>query len=179
MSQLNNEMLWYPLRVTYSQEMKVKQYLESIDIECFIPMQYESGVEAGHKYRKLVPVIHNLIFVHTTKANMTVTKRDTPIATLVRYIMNKETRTPLLVPEQQMKDFIAVAGRPEEDIIWLPNETNYTKGERVRIIDGIWKGVTGTLKSIKNSIHVVVSIDGFMSVATASLHPSQVERIED
>ena len=43
-----DEIAWYPLRVTYSQEMKVKEYLDKEHIENFIPMHYvEKEAKAG------------------------------------------------------------------------------------------------------------------------------------
>ena len=66
-----DEIAWYPLRITYSQEMKVKEYLDKEHIESFIPMRYVEKECQGKKTRQLVPAIHNLLFIHTCrKKNM-------------------------------------------------------------------------------------------------------------
>jgi len=33
--------IWFPMRVTYSREMKVKGELERLEIENFVPMKYK------------------------------------------------------------------------------------------------------------------------------------------
>ncbi len=58
-----DEIAWYPLRITYSQEMKVKEYLDKEHIESFIPMRYVEKECQGKKTRQLVPAIHNLLFI--------------------------------------------------------------------------------------------------------------------
>jgi len=32
--------IWFPMRVTYQREMKVKAELDRLGIECFVPMRY-------------------------------------------------------------------------------------------------------------------------------------------
>ena len=49
-----DEIAWYPLRITYSQEMKVKEYLDKEHIESFIPMRYVEKECQGKKTRQLV-----------------------------------------------------------------------------------------------------------------------------
>ena len=54
--------IWFPMRVTYSREMKVKAELDRLGIECFVPMRYKV-VDAGAEIpqRELVPAINNLV----------------------------------------------------------------------------------------------------------------------
>lgn len=171
-------LLWYPLRVTYSRELKVKEFLDAQGIENFIPMHYVERIMHGKVERKLVPVIHNLIFVRTDKEGIKYIKTATPYASYVRYIMHKATNKPIIIPEKQMMDFIAVAGKYDEQIMYLnPVEVSMKRGDKVRIKGGIWEGVEGEFVRIKRGLRVIVSIEGLMTVATASLHPSLVEKI--
>lgn len=173
------EMAWYPLRVTYSREMKFKAYLDALGIENFIPLHYVQPEGSGAK-RKLVPVVHNLIFVRAAQATVQSLKRTSPFADQIRYIMSLTERRPLTIPPKQMRDFIAVAGTYEEQLLYLPvEEARLQAGDRVRITGGIWAGVEGHLLRVKGDCRVVVEIRGFMAVATAALHPSLVEKIPD
>ena len=113
------EMAWYPLRVTYSREMKFKAYLDALGIENFIPLHYVQPEGSGAK-RKLVPVVHNLIFVRAAQATVQSLKRTSPFADQIRYIMSLTERRPLTIPPKQMRDFIAVAGTYEEQLLYLP-----------------------------------------------------------
>ena len=175
----NHEVVWYPLRATYARELKVKEYLDKEKIESFIPMHYEEKLQGETKVKQLVPVIHNLLFVHANKKQIDKLKVDSPVSELIRYMMNPATRLPIIIPEKQMQDFIAVAGTTEEQVLYLSSaELSMKKGDRVRVIGGIWEGVEGKFVRIKRGLRVVVEIDGIMAVATASLHPSMVQRLD-
>lgn len=174
----NHEVVWYPLRVTYARELKVKEYLDEKKIECFIPMHYQEKLQGEIKVKQLVPVIHNLLFVRTDKKQIDILKADSPVSTLIRYLMNPVTHLPVIIPEKQMQDFIAVAGTTEEQVLYLStSEVSMKKGDRVRITGGIWEGVEGRFIRVKRGMRVVVEIEGIMAVATASLHPSLVQRL--
>ena len=60
------EILWYPMRVTYNREMKIKKILDDLKIDNFLPMQYVLAEEGGLPKQALVPAIHNLIFIHSS-----------------------------------------------------------------------------------------------------------------
>ena len=78
-----------------------------------------------------------------------------------------------------MQDFISVAGNIDEQILYLtPQEGALKKGDYVRITGGIWEGIEGKLVRIKKNLRVVVSLQGIAAVATTSIHPSLVEKIE-
>ena len=56
--------IWYAMRATYRRELDAMRLLEKEKLGCFIPMQYKISVKKGKKVRVLMPVIHNLVFVH-------------------------------------------------------------------------------------------------------------------
>ena len=96
----------------------------------------------------------------------------------IRYIMDRETRRPLVVPDRQMHSFIAVAGAYDEQIVYLdPSIVSLREGDRVRIVGGVFSGVEGIFIRIKGDRRVVVSIEGVMAVATAFVHPSLIEPV--
>ena len=170
---------WYVLRVTYSRELALKDYLDLRGIESFIPMRYEIVVRGERKFRKLVPAIHNLVFVRSTREQLDEIKRVKALTLPIRYFMDRETRRPLTIPERQMQSFIAVAGNYDEQIVYLDATTvALKKGDRVRITDGIFKGVEGEFVRVKGDRRVMVAVQGVMAVATAFVHPSLIEVIE-
>ena len=143
-------------------------------------MHYEYIKHADRKIRKLVPVVHNLVFVHSSFVCMDLIKRSVGSSLSVRYIMDRETQRPLTVPDSQMRSFIAVSGNYEEQIVYLdPIATALQKGDRVRVTGGIFEGVEGVIIRVKGDRRVSVCIQGVMAVATAYIHPSLIERIPD
>ena len=171
---------WYPLRVTYSRELLLKEFLDSDGVENFIPMRYEYVKKGDRKIRKLVPVVHNLVFVHTSLERIECIKQSPGFSLVVRYIIDRETHQPLIIPEVQMRSFIAVSGSYEEQIVYLdPEITALQKGDRVHITGGIFEGVEGIILRVKVDRRIAVCIQGVMAVATAYVHPSLIEKIED
>lgn len=137
----STDICWYPLRVTYSRELQLKEVLDAECIENFIPMHYEYVKQGERKIRKLVPVVHNLVFVHSSFACIDRVKQSLGSSLSVRYIIDRETNRPLIVPDSQMHSFIAVSGNYEEQIVYLdPALTSLRKGDRVRIIGGVFEG---------------------------------------
>ena len=159
---------WYPLRITYSRELALKNYLDSKQIENFIPMRYEYIVRNECKIRKLVPAIHNLVFVRSTRKQLEEIKEAKGAILPIRYIMDCETQQPITI----------VAGNCDQQVVYLdPTTINLKRGQRVRITGGVFEGVEGEFVRIKDDRRVVVVIQGLMAVATAFIHPSLIEQI--
>ena len=167
----STDVFWYPLRVTYSRELLLKEALDAENIENFIPMHYEYVKKADRKVRKLVPVVHNLVFVHSSLACIDRIKQSVGLSLAVRYIIDRETNR---------RSFIAVSGNYEEQIVYLdPAVTALQKGDRVRITGGVFEGVEGIILRVKGDRRVSVCIKGVMAVATAYVHPSLMELVSD
>lgn len=176
MNSSTDDLTWYALRITYSRELALKEYLDSEQIENFLPMHYEYVVKGERKIRKLVPVVHNLIFVRSTRKRLNEIKAIVGIRLPIRYIMDRATRLPITVPAAQMRSFIAVAGTFDQPVVYLdPTTVSFKKGDRVRITGGLFEGVEGEFIRIKGDRRVVVSIQGIMAIATTFIHPSLIE----
>lgn len=172
----NNTKRWYAIRVTYNREMKVKHELEHRGIEHFLPMTQSIQMRGERRIKVLTPAIHNLIFICATLDEMVNYKETTSLP--IRYIMNQETKKPVVIPPKQMNDFIAVAGNVDQQILYLePDVTAFSKGDLVRVTGGVFKGAEGYFVRIKGDRRVVVCIPGVTAVATAFIHPSLVEKI--
>jgi transcription antitermination factor NusG len=86
----------------------------------------------------------------------------------------------IIIPEDQMRNFIAVAGNDEEEVIYFSNdEVNLRKGVKVRITGGIFAGVEGIFMRIKGNKRLVVSIPQLFSVATAYIPLCYVQPIDE
>lgn len=141
-------------------------------------MRYEFVLRNGQRVRKLVPAVHNLVFIRSTRQEIDEIKEKNAATLPLRYIMDRETHQPIIIPKVQMQNFIAVAGNYDQQLIYLPSaESTAQKGDRVRITGGVFGGVEGTFLRVKGDRRVVVSIQGVMAVATAFVHPSLIERI--
>ena len=82
--------IWFPMRVTYQREMKVKAELDSLGIENFVPMRYrvvDDGAEIPR--RELVPAVNNLIFVRSTQERISGLKASNEVLEPLRYMMDR------------------------------------------------------------------------------------------
>lgn len=172
-------MNWFAIRVSYSRELALKAILDAEKIENFIPMRYEYVIKSGKRVRRLLPAIHNLVFVHSTRKRIDALKDELESSMPIRFIMNREFCRPVVIPDAQMRSFILVAGSHEKAILYVePAELHLAKGQKVRITGGVFEGVIGEFVRIRHDRRVVVNIEGVMAVATTFISPSLVEPVE-
>ena len=126
---------------------------------------------------KLIPVIRDLLFVRTTRDRIATLKKNMPY---LHYIMRDRgvSREPVMVPERQMQQFIAVSGSLDEQLVWFsPGQLDMKRGDAVRITGGPFAGLEGILMRVpgKRSRCVVVAVQGVIAVAMATVHPDMIE----
>ena len=164
---------WYALRITYGRELALQEYLNSEGIENFIPMHYEYTIKNERRVRKLV-------FVRSSRSCIDAIKESRSATLPIRYIMDREYHRPIIVPDSQMRNFMAVSANYDESLLYFePSELNIRKGTRVRITGGLFEGVEGEFVRVRNDRRVVVTIEGVMAVATTFVHPSLVEPVTE
>ena len=181
---------WYVLVVAYRTEQKMQAKLRELGkLEAFVPMRRTRRRDAQGKFRYDEKVaIHNYIFVHTTYNRLMALKKEYPFdleySLLHRDVYEqgeKIGRAPVIVPRNQMLNFIAVAGNQKERVQFLDVEKlDWEAGQRVRIIGGTFAGVEGIYlrTTKKHERRVVVKLDGIAAVATTALPSVLVEPIE-
>lgn len=176
---------WFPMRVTYQREMKVKAELDRLGIENFVPMRYkvmESQNDGDTELRRvLVPAINNLIFVRSTQERLSELKRRNEVLEPLRYMMNhtvSKEHAIMTVADRKMENFMRVASRTDDSVMFLDDETIVGKeGKRVKIMGGVFEGVTGVIRRVKRCKRVVVEIEGVASVAIAYVPAGMLKEI--
>ena len=164
--------IWFPMRVTYSREMKVKGELERLEIENFVPMKYKvADADTDHPHRELVPAVNNLIFVHSTQEVISRLKLSNDVLEPLRYMMDLTTGDDpviMTVSDREMENFMLVASRTDDSVMFLDENSVVGKeGKHVKIMGGAFEGVEGVKRRVKRCKRVVVEIEGVMSVAIA------------
>ena len=176
---------WFPMRVTYQREMKVKAELDRLGIENFVPMRYkvvESQSDGDTELRReLVPAINNLIFVRSTQERVSELKRRNEVLEPLRYMMDRTAacgHTIMTVADREMENFMRVASRTDDSVMFLDDESVVGKeGKRVEIMGGVFEGVTGVIRRVKRCKRVVVEIEGVASVAIAWVPAGMLKKI--
>ena len=57
--------------------------------------------------------------------------------------------------------------------------TRYKAGDKVRVLEGPLKGAEGYIKRIRKDRRLLVSIEGFIAVATSFIPPQFLEKVPD
>ena len=182
---------WYVLVVAYRTEQKMQAKLRELGkLEAVVPMRRTRRRDAQGKFRYDEKVaINNYIFVHTTYNRLSNLKKEYPFdlefSLLHRDVYEEGERigrAPVVVPRDQMLNFIAVAGNQKERVQFIDIEkVNWETGQRVRVIGGPFVGVEGIYlrTTKKHERRVVVKLEGIAAVATTALPSVLVEAIED
>ena len=175
---------WFPMRVTYSRELKVKAELDRLAIENFLPMTYKLlDADTENPHRDLVPAINNLIFIHSSKERISSLKSTNAVLQPLRYMMDRtaqQAHTIMTVPDAQMQNFIRVASKTDDSVMFLNDETVVGKeGKHVLITGGVFDGVTGVIRRVKRCKRVVVELEGIATVAIAFVPSVLLQEIEN
>jgi transcription antitermination factor NusG len=170
---------WYPMRVTYNRQLRVKENLDRLGVENFLPMRDHTERRNGRIRHCRRPAISNLIFVRSTMERITELKHTDPVAALMRYMTRRPVDRPdapaeiLTVPEREMDNFIKATAGPESEYTYLrPDELRGHEHGRVLICSGPFAGVEGTIKRIHGTRHVVIELNGIGGICI-NFVPSQ------
>jgi transcription antitermination factor NusG len=163
--------------------MKVKAELDRLGIESFVPMTYKMvDADTDNPCRKLVPAINNLIFVRSTQERISGLKSSNEVLEPLRYMLDQTAQQPhtiMTIPDRQMQNFMRVASKSDDSVIFLDDESVVGKeGKRVMITGGAFEGVTGVIRRVKRCKRVVVEIEGVTSVAIAFVPAVLLKEIE-
>ncbi|MBP7985422.1 MAG: UpxY family transcription antiterminator [Bacteroidaceae bacterium] len=182
----DNDVEWFPMRSTYGREQKVKESLDKLGIDNYVPMTYETVEAKGERHKQFVPAVHNLIFVHSSKDTIKALKSNNTLLSSLRFIMkksilDKDSRAEIItVPMNQMSNFIKATKGHEEDVTYLKNTDRLSNiGQKVRITNGVFFGVEGQIKRIHKNKRVLVCVEGISSVMLNFVPKKILEIIPD
>lgn len=181
-NQSRQEVAWHVMRVSYQRELSVQDALERMQVPTFVPMQQvRRRNPQGRMVRVEQVAMHNYLFVRASREQLDEIKHfRLPILRYVMHVQDDE-RKPMVVPDEAMAHFMAVARHVEEPIRYLDiADRQLLKGDRVRILEGPFKGVEGELIRLKygRAGRVVVKLEGLVAIATAEITTSQIEKLE-
>ena len=168
------------MRATYRREMKAYDELKDAGAEVFIPMHWTKKMVGTRMKRVEVPAVHSLLFVRCSQPFIQQFKLRRPYLQYLCAFHRDGTRHPIIVPDQQMEDFIRVSTQAEDTTYIDPETENLTKGQRVRIVNGPFEGMTGTFQRVlgKRNRQFVIQIEGVLAIAI-QISPNQLEVIKN
>ena len=170
---------WYALKVFYNRVVYLKSAIPP-GIESYIPVntveEYDKG-QLRYVEKQLIP---SLLFIRCAEDWLRKFK-ETHNADFMYYTVKDPdgNNVPGIIRDDEMRSFILVtsadAGRNVK--YFGADAPEYHTGDRVRVIDGIYKGAEGYIKRIKKDRKLVVSVTGVAVVAVSYIHPDFLEII--
>lgn len=170
---------WYALKVFYNKVFEIEDLLLKDKIESYIPCETVLVEQGGVKRKIRKPVISSLLFFRSTekeaiKLQQCLTNR---VMLYTRIIDMK--KQPLAIPEREMNLFMLVSSSGEKGVEYFGDDRKeFHTGERVRVIDGSFKGAEGYIHRIKGNRRLIVSIQGVCAVATSYIPQCFLEKIQ-
>ena len=139
---------WFPMYVTYSRELLVRDALN------------KEGVHS------LQPMVHNLIFVYSDRAQLRDLKMFNRDCVHMQFMTIKprndeQASVVITIPERQMHNFIRAmeVNDPDHQRSFVPYTDFLGKeGRTVRFVAGPFEGIEGTIKRVNKNRSVVISL---------------------
>ena len=169
---------WYAMRVFNRRVFKVKDEIESSGRETYMAMKTVDRIRNGGLVYEEVQIVPSLLFVKTDPVWLTGFKQD-HFSDILIY-SDKPGGPPAPIPDSQMEMFMFVTSvNKGQDVELLGDDfTCFRTGERVKVIDGIYKGAEGIVKRIRRDRKLLVAVNGVAIVAISHIPMQFLEKIE-
>ena len=165
---------WYALRVTYGREKKAYDYLVGKHVEAYYPTITTIKIVDGKRKSVEESRLPNIFFARGTEEEIKSFVYDNVNLPFLRfYYKHTHTgariiKTPLIVPDNQIKSLQIICEKEGSDTLVLQEEvTKFKQGEKVKIIEGDFVGVTGIVARYHGQQRVGLVIDGLLTAVTA------------
>lgn len=175
---------WYALRAFKRKAFKIREDFQQKGIETYIAMRNVTETIDGRQVRKDVQIIPQLLFVKCDTATLEAYKatHDQDFMIYRHKVQDKGgfgVLQPAPIPEEQMKTFIFITSTGGGKDIEYYGDTMppFEEGERVKVIDGIYRGATGFVKRIKKDRKLLIAIEGVAVVAISHIPMTYLQKI--
>lgn len=160
---------WYVLRDLKRHNSNTPAYLElrNQGFEVFTPLKWVITVRAGKRIRREIPIITDLLFVHSTKEMLDpVVSRTSTLQ--YRYRLGHTIHEPTIVRDKDMEQFINAVTKSNNVRYYLPEELRPEMyGKEIRVVGGPFDGYAGKQLSLRGSKkrRLIVEIPDFIAAA--------------
>jgi transcription antitermination factor NusG len=192
---------WYALKIFYSKVFEMEAALSEMDLETYIPVRKvqlkgedhlraarrlatpdetrhdNQYLKAGPIIFKREPIVNSLLFVRASEKDLkAISDRVKGKGFIYKSADNHHYS---VIPDRQMAMFQLVCSSGETGLTYYSDEdmTRYKSGDRVRVLEGPLKGAEGYIKRIRKDRRLLVSIEGFIAVATTFIPPQFLEKV--
>lgn len=173
---------WYVLRDLKRPNAKNPAWrrLSEAGFEVFTPMKTVLSLRGGRKVKEQVPVVSDLLFVHSTRSELD-PEIELTETLQYRFMRGAPFGTPMTVGSEEMERFIAAVSTKKNPAYYLPSEIQPAMyGRKVRMIcAGPLNGYVGTLLKVKGSgkKRLIVELESLLTAVVEIESTDYVELI--
>lgn len=141
--------------------------LDEAGFRVFTPLVWKIRQKGGRSERVQRPVIHDLLFVNSTRGELDPVVERIPTLQY-RFVKGGRYGEAMTVNETDMERFIKAVNSTEDALFYSPGEISPSMiGKAVEIIGGPLNGLTGHLLSIKGmrKRRLIVELPGMLTSA--------------
>ena len=176
---------WYALRTTYGREKKAYEYMTAKGITAFYPTTEVVKLIKDKCKIVIESRLPNIFFAYGTEEQLKTFVYDNVNLPFLRFYYrhvhegNKIKKTPLIVPDNQMDSLkIICAADADNTFVSLVKVPKFEKGQLVKVIDGVFKGVIGRVARWQGQQRVGVVVDDLVTVVTAYVPSAFLENFQ-
>jgi len=158
--------IWHAIYTRSRNEKRVAELLGQQGIEHYLPLVKKVRIWSDRKKIVEMPLFSSYVFIHITEREY-YQCLNTP--GIVKFVSFEKKR--VAIPDYQIQAIRTYVETGEE---FIPNESDYTIGKRVKVIRGEMKGLEGRLTQILGKQRVKVEIESiqqslFLQIPLGSL----------
>lgn len=170
---------WFALKVFYNKVFEIEDILRKDKIETYIPCEEILVEHNGMKKKVRRPIIHSLMFFRSTIRHALEVQLQFTNKVILYTRPKGLKRLPIAIPEREMNIFMLVTSAGERGMEYFGEDNpKFRQGERVRVIDGKFKGAEGFICRIRKNSRLVVTVQGVCAVATSYIPQAFLQRID-
>lgn len=173
---------WYVFSISFKKEIEIRDQLQALGFDAYVPMHFRLQTIHGRRVRRQEPAVYGLVFVKGSRKDLLEFRETNK---LKGYMFLKSRRTMegnleyVYIRNKEMENFRKlneIAG--EELTYYKPEELRLAKGEKVKIMDGPFEGIVGTIQKLphKRGQYLIVSLPN-VAIAAVSIKPDYVKPI--
>lgn len=168
-------MNWYILYKGKAKKNSLRENLDKVGINYFIPTSYVEYYEDGEMKVREDQVLKNLIFIQTDKEILDVANSTDG---LKHPYIDHTTHKPAYVSDNEMQRFMLFVKARNINATVLPDlYSRFKTCQKVRVKAGDFVGTEGRVLRIRGDRKLVISL-GEMAVAISGIHHTLLEPIE-
>ena len=153
-------------------------------ITAFYPTTDTVKIIKGKRKVVTESLLPNIFFAYGTEEQLKSFVYDNVNLPFLRFyyrhvhVERRIEKIPLIVPDNQMDSLkIICAADADNTIVSLAEVPKFEKGQLVRVVDGVFKGVVGRVARWQGQQRVGVVVEGLVTMVTAYVPNAFLERI--